>query len=93
MQTTKIFIPNAFKPGGVTPTFKPIMNYVEAGKFVMRIFNRWGQQIAEVRDPFSGWDGTSNGKLVSAGTYIYLIEYEDEKSELKNVKGHFTVVY
>jgi gliding motility-associated-like protein len=37
------------------------------------ILNRWGNVIYELTDINDKWDGTSNGKLVSEGTYYYLM--------------------
>lgn len=41
--------------------------------FKVRIFDRWGAVMFESGDPDFCWDGTYNGQLLPAGTYVYAI--------------------
>jgi gliding motility-associated-like protein len=72
-----IFIPNAFSPDGdgLNDTFTAIATSDYIQKFHMLIFDRWGGQIFESNDIFSGWDGTFHGKPVPGGMYTYKITY------------------
>jgi len=54
--------------------------------FEMYIFNRWGEQLFESRDPEVGWDGTHNEEFVPTGGYSYLIYYRGAKSKGNEVK-------
>lgn len=73
-----LYMPNAFKPDGMNKRFRPVPEplYVDKQTFKMTIFNRWGQQIYETSDMINGWDGTSNGKALPAGSYSYLLTYK-----------------
>ena len=52
------------------------------------IYNRWGQLIFKTSDSGSGWDGTFNHQRQPAGTYVWLIEYEDLiRKKLMNASG------
>jgi gliding motility-associated-like protein len=55
----------------------------------MKIINRWGESIYEGRE---GWDGKYEGKVVSAGTYFYIISLPEKEGTFKELKGAVTVV-
>ncbi len=59
-----------------------VMNTIKIGEFLLKvyiynfelfIFNRWGQILWESHDTSSKWDGTYNGEVVQAGTYVWKI--------------------
>jgi len=77
-------IPNAFTPYDVNGK-----NDVFVKGLDLTIFNRWDQQIYQGID---GWDGKHNGKLVSPGTYFYLIKLADFKGEITEFKGPVSVI-
>jgi gliding motility-associated-like protein len=90
-----LFVPNVFTPDGNT------INDVFAVAFggdapgaVMRIFDRWGQEVVTTSELTAGWDGTVNGEPVPDGTYIYLITAPDPcaPGELRELRGHVTVL-
>lgn len=90
-----LFVPNVFTPdnNGINDTFG--IPWVASGPgFVMRIFNRWGQEIHTSTDPTLEWDGTASGTLVPDGVYAYLISAEDPCSpgELRELRGHVTLL-
>jgi gliding motility-associated-like protein len=72
-----IFIPNAFSPDGdgLNDIFMAIATSDYIQKLHMLIFDRWGGQIFESNDIFSGWDGTLHGKPLPGGMYTYKITY------------------
>lgn len=76
--TIEALVPNAFTPNGdnLNETFKPIFKGCELSNFTMSIYNRWGELIFTTNNKDEGWDGTSNGILMQAGTYVYVISYE-----------------
>jgi gliding motility-associated-like protein len=48
------------------------------------IYDRWGKKVFETRNKNSVWDGSSNGKKVSDGTYFYIIDITlTDKKEIK----------
>lgn len=75
---SSLAFPNFLSPGssteGVPHMFKA--SYRSIIRFKCTIFNRWGNKIYEWTDPDGGWDGTSNGKVVSPGVYFYVVDAE-----------------
>jgi gliding motility-associated-like protein len=65
-----VLLPNVFTPDkdGVNDI------YMEGMDLQLQIINRWGQELYRGKD---GWDGTHNGKKVSAGTYFYIVALPD----------------
>ncbi len=72
----ELWFPNVFTPNkdGLNDRFKPV-SLRGIGSFQILIFNRWGQQLFESNDPYSGWDGTYNGNDCPGGVYYYIAEY------------------
>ncbi|MFA6057323.1 MAG: gliding motility-associated C-terminal domain-containing protein [Taibaiella sp.] len=70
-------VPNAFSPNndGLNDKFGPVLND-RPQQYIMRIFNRWGEEVYVSYEEAQPWDGTHNGQLVDAGTYYYTIEGE-----------------
>jgi gliding motility-associated-like protein len=79
-----IFIPNSFSPNGDGKNDIFFINtYNQEVRLIKKcsIFNRWGDRIFDVsnvepNDPSKGWDGNFNGQPLSAGIYLYIIEFE-----------------
>jgi gliding motility-associated-like protein len=67
------FVPNAFTPNrdGVNDIFKAYGSSIQ--EIDLRVFNQWGQQLWETRDPEKGWDGTYSGHDQPVGVYIYVV--------------------
>ncbi|MBQ4215891.1 MAG: gliding motility-associated C-terminal domain-containing protein, partial [Bacteroidales bacterium] len=67
-------IPNVFTPNGdgINDIFFDGMPETE-----LIIINRWGQELYK---GLGGWDGTYNGKEMSAGTYFYMITLPNGKT-------------
>lgn len=99
-ETYEVFIgesdlkcPNAFSPGGspgVNDEWR--VSYKSIISFECHIFNRWGQQLAHLTDPSQGWDGKSNGKIVPAGVYFYVISAKGADGRKYKLKGDINVV-
>lgn len=74
------YAPNAFTPdhNGINEVFLVKGIGIDNSTFVMRIFDRWGQQIFESYDIEEGWDGTFKGKKIQeTGLYTYTIYFKD----------------
>ncbi|MDD2634856.1 MAG: gliding motility-associated C-terminal domain-containing protein [Bacteroidales bacterium] len=85
-----IRIPNAFTPNddGINDTWI-IENLELFSSAYVYVFNRWGQLLYTGR-PGDEWEGTYNGNLVPATSYLYVIElYNGSKAYV----GTVTVVY
>lgn len=83
------YAPNAFTPDGdeFNQSWKPEIMGIDIYDFELLMFNRWGEVIWESHDPNVGWDGTYNGKLVPAGTYVWTARV---KSPMNDDKKTFT---
>jgi gliding motility-associated-like protein len=93
LMRTVMWVPNAFKVNGYTPTFKPKMYFFSQQLFRMKIFNRWGQQIFETNDPNTGWNGImSNGQAASEDSYIYHINFIGNDGVSVDKTGNFTLL-
>lgn len=86
-------IPNAFTPNGeggnekfgpVTPPW--------ARRYVMRIFNRYGQLLFETDDVKEYWDGNFRNTPAQDGVYIYSIEYLDIIGKSHVYQGTFLLI-
>ncbi|ADB42343.1 hypothetical protein Slin_6385 [Spirosoma linguale DSM 74] len=73
----KILVPDAFTPNadGLNDEFKAFGIYVD--KFLMTVYNRWGEVVYSTTSKSEGWDGNSNGQQAPAGQYMYRIEVVD----------------
>jgi len=55
----------------------------------LTILNRWGQQLYKGKD---GWDGTYQGKIVSPGTYFYVVTLKDLTGNETTLNGPVTLI-
>lgn len=88
-----INIPNIFTPNGdgINDLFEVTITGFE--NYRCTIFNRWGNLMFETTAPHISWDGTTAaGKLVPAGTYFVVIEF-DTPNGLYTHKGTVNVQY
>jgi gliding motility-associated-like protein len=65
------FIPNSFSPNndGNNDLFKIYGSSVK--EVILRVYNQWGDVIAETHDAQGGWDGTWKGRPQPVGVYVY----------------------
>ncbi len=69
-----INIPNAFTPNGDGTNDTWIIHNLDIyDEVLVQLYNRWGQQLCESRDPDFEWDGMYNGKNLPAGSYLYIV--------------------
>ena len=84
-----LIIPNVFTPNNdsVNDVFRIYgKNILD---FSCDIFDRWGLRMFSWDNIKVGWDGTTNGREVPAGTYFYIINAKDiDKKEIKK-QGYF----
>ncbi len=91
---TNISIPNAFTPNGDGKNelfnMKSNKSYL---KISGRIFNRWGEEIAEWNSQGGGWDGSkSGGAEAPEGIYIYLIDITHPDGEVESRHGRVSLI-
>lgn len=91
------YIPNAFSPNGdgVNDLFQAFATCAFSN-YELQIFDRWGEMLHRTQITEDGWDGTSGGRLVPQGVYMYALKYSWEiypgviRDEIKT--GSITVV-
>jgi gliding motility-associated-like protein len=95
---SKVFIPNAFTPGGdqLNEIFKPVCLFLKdqgpGAEYSFSIFNRWGEKLFETNTPDTGWDGTYKGQPVPEGVYIYMFNAIGFDHQTYYLKGNVTLM-
>ncbi|MGE0088231.1 MAG: gliding motility-associated C-terminal domain-containing protein [Bacteroidales bacterium] len=91
----KIYIPNAFNPGGKEGRDKFYIKFSFLPEdYKIIIYNRWSNVVFESSDPQKSWDGRSlNGNLVPSGAYIYYIKIVTQSNQTIEKRGNITVIY
>ncbi len=80
-----LIVPNIFTPNGDYENDIFIIQDITATQG-LQIFDRWGVLVFEASPYLNDWDGKNKaGKLLSEGTYYYIIE--DKNNKLDVVKG------
>jgi len=61
----------------------------------VQIYNRWGQRVFRSIGYGAGkyWDGTRNGKLLPVGPYYYIIDVNDDDSDIEPISGAVSIIY
>ena len=69
-------VPNAFTPNGdgINDSFGPVYQCYFAD-YLLRVFNRWGQEVFTSTDPAQGWDGRIDGKEAPSEVYMWHATY------------------
>lgn len=91
----QIIIPTAFTPNDDDLNEEFLVYGAEAGAFELVLYDRWGGEVFRTDDPLQYWDGTSSGKAVPDGVYVYTITYQDRcnaNNTLITERGHVTVL-
>jgi gliding motility-associated-like protein len=63
--------------------------------FRLLIFDRWGQEIFETKDPYEPWRGSyqNSGEILPAGVYAYKIDFEIKGTQARReLRGHVTLI-
>ncbi|MEL6590752.1 MAG: gliding motility-associated C-terminal domain-containing protein, partial [Bacteroidota bacterium] len=70
-----IYLPNAFSPNDDGHNDRFQIGGEGFQTFEIRIFNRWGELLAQSNDPSFGWDGTNRrGQAVPEGVYVFRVQ-------------------
>ena len=87
----KYFGVTAFSPNtdGINDTYKPV--FTGFLDFTYSIYNRWGELIFRGDNNSEGWDGSFNGRTVTSGQYLVLIEARDTEKR-PHYKSHLITV-
>ncbi|MCX8080463.1 MAG: gliding motility-associated C-terminal domain-containing protein, partial [Bacteroidia bacterium] len=90
-----VYIPNVFTPNGdgLNDVFNVKGTGLKSERYLMQIFDRWGNLIYQTKDINKGWDGTVKGVPAQEGVYIYQVRVIGNGSiGKKEFKGHVTLL-
>ena len=76
-------------PNTITPKSETEKNRILLKGYNIQVFNRWGSELYRGTE---GWDGKYKGSYVAAGTYFYVLKYE-QNGKIIEVKNTVFVKY
>ena len=84
-------MPNAFTPdGNGRNDVYPDNKYVNIGSlYNVKLYNRWGEKIADYASPSINWDGNIKGVPAQEGVYIYMVNWIGCDNEFHTLRGSF----
>ncbi|MFL5763539.1 MAG: gliding motility-associated C-terminal domain-containing protein [Bacteroidia bacterium] len=90
---TALTFPNVFSPNsdGINDNFIPL-EHTGASNTLLKIYNRWGEELFRSDDLSKGWNGTHNNKNCPDGTYFWILEYQDCNHESGRSRGFLSLV-
>jgi gliding motility-associated-like protein len=91
LQFIDIELPDYFSPGGEVLNELWTPRNIEAyPNILIKIYDRYGRELADLSDAPEGWDGTYNGKPLPSGDYWYVIRLNSARDN-REFFGHFTL--
>jgi gliding motility-associated-like protein len=94
-QNYPAYIPNAFTPNGNTTNDSWIIQLLNADNKVQsaKVFNRFGGLVYQAQNDVVTWPGTNlNGTPAEAGTYVYILEFNDLNGQFYRLTGYVMLV-
>ncbi len=88
----EVQVPTAFRIGGYTPEFRPLLKNVEPSAYLFMIYNRWGQLVFETTNVEAGWDGSMNSNTSPTGVYVWIVNFSDYDGNKTTIKGAVTLI-
>jgi gliding motility-associated-like protein len=82
----EVFVPNVMTPNGDNLNDRFEIRGLFGTQNTLKIFNRWGQMVYETRNYTGGWSAQG----VSAGTYYFSLEVEDDPKS--PFRGSFSIL-
>jgi len=89
-----MYMPNSFTPNddGLNEVY-PNHQFSNIGlEYDLKIFNRWGEKMADFSSPNLNWDGKNKGIIVPKEVYIYLVTWVGCDNVRRQIKGDVTVL-
>ncbi len=87
-QFPKMWLPNAFTPGGRNPEFRPLLTFTEnIASYNLQVYDRWGSRIFETSNPNQGWDGKHGATDLPQGAYTFFIRLVQSNLEVIERSG------
>jgi gliding motility-associated-like protein len=91
---SSIKVPNVFTPNGDGSNDVFLISSQGITQMDVKIYDRWGVQLAELSDPAQNWDGrTKTGTVVVNGTYYYVLSAKGQDGQSYNLKGFFMLLH
>ncbi len=91
-----VFTPNAFRPDSDIPenrVFMPVGVGADPNRFLLQIFDRWGQIVFESKSFDHKWDGKmQNGDNAPMGNYVWITHFFDIQGYEHYQKGQVLLV-
>lgn len=87
-----VYVPSAFTPNGDGRNDEVKVMGTAIAELSFTIFNRWGQIIFHTTDKSRGWNGTTNGTVQPAGTYVYVVRVKKMSGQVVEKKGTVTLI-
>jgi len=85
------YMPNVFSPNnnGLNDVF-PDNKFHDVGvSYSVKLYNRWGEKLADYTTTEANWDGNINGEPAADGVYAYRITYIGCNNKLYRKSGSF----
>jgi gliding motility-associated-like protein len=89
------YVPNTFTVNDdlMNDSWSPVFsNPYGVKKYLMQIFNRWGELIFETNDVFLGWTGVMNNQQVQDGTYSWRMQFTWVDNRVYSEVGHVNLL-
>ncbi len=90
--SSAIYIPNAFAPEGLNTEFRAYLQFGNPSEYLLQIYDRWGNQVFQAQSIEQAWDGTSNGRDMPSGVYIYRLTMTQANGNLIERSGTVNLV-
>lgn len=91
-----VYAPNIFSPNNDAKNDRwQVFPACETERFLLRVFDRWGNLVFETENATDTWDGQVNGHDVPVGVYGWTLEWEAGrfgKKEVYRKSGDVTVL-
>ena len=87
-----VFIPNTFTPNGDGQNDRVFLRTINATKILLRIYNRWGEEVFRTESLHEGWDGTYKGVKQTPQTFVYTADVTFWDNTKKVLEGNITLV-
>ena len=89
-----LYVPNVFSPNddGSNDLIQPFLSDLDVDVYRWQVFDRWGNQVFETRNPSESWDGTFRGKPCAAGVYAYTLKMEILNCQEGMLGGDLTII-
>ena len=91
---SEIYMPNAFTPNGdgINDLYPLNKFQIKGAEYHLRLYNRWGEKLADYKSPDFNWDGNINGTEAPGGVYVYTITWLGCDNRRRSLKGDFTLL-